>query len=135
MKKFFNEFKEFAVKGNVVDLAIGVIIGGAFGTITSTLIEKIIMPFIGIFIGGIDISQWVINIPNFIYGGDPISIGIGEFLMAVLNFLIIAIVLFVFVKAVNVFKRKKEEAPPAPAEPSNEEKLLAEIRDILKDNK
>lgn len=135
MKKFLSEFKEFAVKGNVIDLAIGVIVGGAFGSITSTLIEKVIMPFIGLFIGGIDISQWVINIPNFIYGGAPIAIGIGEFLMAVLNFFIIAMVLFIFVKAINAFKRKKEEEPPAPPEPSNEEKLLAEIRDLLKDKK
>ena len=138
MKKFFNEFKTFAVKGNFIDLAIGVVIGSTFGAITSTFIEKIVMPFLGLFIGGIDISAWVINIPNFIYGGEPIVLGIGAFLMAIINFIVIAFVLFLVVKGMNALKKKEEAAPPPPPaepEPTKEELLLAEIRDILKEKK
>ena len=131
MKKMMKEFKDFIARGNVLDLAVGVIIGGAFATITSTLVESIIMPIVGIFIGGIDLSGWVITVPNFIYGGDPIVIGIGAFLNAVINFLIIAFVLFSIIKAFNAFKKKEEEKPAPPPEPSNEEKLLTEIRDLL----
>ena len=135
MKKLMHEFKEFAMRGNVVDLAIGVVIGGAFGTITSTLVDSVILPFIGLFIGGIDISSWVVNVPNFIYGGDPIPLGIGAFLMAIINFIIIAFVMFLVVKGMNRVRRKKEEEPAAPPAPTNEEILLAEIRDLLKEKK
>jgi len=131
MKKMMKEFKDFIARGNVLDLAVGVIIGGAFGSITSTLVESVIMPIIGIFIGGLDLSGWVINVPNFIYGGDPIAIGIGTFLNAVINFLIISFVLFSIIKAFNAFKKKEEEAPAAPPAPSKEEVLLTEIRDLL----
>ena len=133
MKKLIAEFKEFIARGNVLDLAIGVIIGGAFAAITSALVESIIMPIVGIFIGGLDLSKWVINVPNFIYGGEPIAIGIGAFLNAIINFIIIALVLFAIIKAFNALKKKeKEEEAPAPdPEPSAEEKLLTEIRDLL----
>ncbi len=136
MKKFMAEFKEFAVKGNVIDLAIGVIIGGAFSGLTSSLVEMVIMPIVGLFIGGLDLSTWVINIPNFIYGGDPVAWQIGAFITSVINFIILALVVFFIVKVINRMKRKeeaKEEAPAAPPEPTKEELLLAEIRDILKD--
>lgn len=132
MKKFFSEFKAFASKGNVVDLAVGVVIGSTFGAITTSLVNDIVMPIVGLFIGGIDLSSWVINIPNFIYGGDAIAVNIGNFISAIVDFLIIAFVLFCVIK---VFNRKKKEAPKAPPTPSAEEKLLTEIRDILKNQK
>jgi len=135
MKKFFSEFKAFAARGNVIDLAIGVVIGGAFGAITSSLVNDLVMPLVGLFIGGVDLTSWVINIPNFIYGGDPIALNIGLFISAIVDFLIIAFVLFCVIKAINSSKKKKEEAPAAPPAPSAEEKLLTEIRDILKEKK
>ena len=132
MKKFFSEFKAFAARGNVIDLAIGVVIGGAFGAITTSLVNDLVMPLVGLFIGGIDLTSWVINIPNFIYGGDPIALNIGLFISAIIDFLIIAFVLFCVIKAINSTKKKEEEAPKAPPAPSAEEVLLTEIRDILK---
>lgn len=132
MKKFLNEFKAFAARGNVIDLAVGVVIGGAFGAITTSLVNDLVMPIVGLFIGGIDLSSWIINIPNFIYGGDAIAVNIGNFISAIVDFLIIAFVLFCVIKVIN---RKKKEAPKAPPAPSAEEKLLAEIRDILKEKK
>ena len=132
MKKFFSEFKAFAARGNVIDLAIGVVIGGAFGAITTSLVNDLVMPLVGLFIGGIDLTSWVINIPNFIYGGDPIALNIGLFISAIIDFLIIAFVLFCVIKAINRTKKKEEEAPKAPPAPSAEEVLLTEIRDILK---
>lgn len=137
MKKFFQEFKEFTARGNVIDLAIGVVIGSAFGAITTSLVDGIIMPIIGLFIGGINLSAWVIHIPNIIYGGEPIPVLIGSFISTILDFLIIAFVLFCVIKTINLAKRKKEEVKeePKPAEPSAEEKLLTEIRDLLKERK
>ena len=135
MKKFFSEFKAFAARGNVIDLAIGVVIGGAFGAITTSLVNDLVMPLVGLFIGGIDLTSWVVSIPNFIYGGDPIALNIGLFISAIIDFLIIAFVLFCVIKAINSTKKKEEEAPKAPPAPSAEEKLLAEIRDILKEKK
>ena len=131
MKKFLAEFKTFATKGNVIDLAVGVMIGAAFSSITTTLVGSVLMPLIGLFIGGIDIGSWVINIPNFIYGGDDIALGMGAFIMSVINFIIIALILFLMIKAMNKMRSKKEEA--APAAPSKEEVLLTEIRDIMKE--
>lgn len=132
MKKFFNEFKAFAARGNVVDLAVGVVIGSAFGAITTSLVNDLVMPVVGLFIGGIDLSSWVINIPNFIYGGEAIAVNIGNFISAVVDFFIIAFVLFCVIKVLN---KMKKEAPKDPPAPSTEEKLLTEIRDILKDQK
>lgn len=129
MKKFLEEFKAFAMRGNVMDLAVGVIVGGAFGSITSSLIDDIIMPVVGIFVSQASFADLSVQI-----GGAVITYG--NFIQAVLNFLIMAFVVFCLIKAINRFHRKKEEAPkeePAPPEPSNEEKLLAEIRDLLKE--
>ena len=129
MKKFLEEFKVFALRGNVMDLAVGVIIGGAFGAITTSLIDDLLMPLLGMIAGGID------------FGGLSVTVGgavlaYGNFIAAVLNFLLIALVVFLLVKAVNKLTKKKEaEAPAAPPEPSAEEKLLAEIRDLLKEKK
>lgn len=128
MKKFFSEFKTFAMRGNVVDLAVGVIVGGAFSSITTSLINDIIMPIIGIFVSENSFSDLSLTVGSAV-------ITYGNFIQAVLNFLIMAFVVFCMVKAINRL-HKKEEAPaaePAPPEPSAEEKLLAEIRDLLKE--
>lgn len=128
---FLTEFKTFIARGNVMDMAVGVIIGGAFSNITSSLINDIVMPILGIFTGSISFAELSVNIGSAV-------VTYGNFLQAVLNFLIMALVVFCLVKAMNSFHRKKEEeaaAPPAPPEPSNEEKLLTEIRDLLKDRK
>lgn len=129
MKKFMQEFKNFAMRGNVMDLAVGVIVGGAFSAITTSLINDIIMPFIGIFVSEASFSDLTVTIGSAV-------ITYGNFIQAILNFLIMAFVVFCLVKAVNRLSRKKEEAPPPPPpEPSNEEKLLTEIRDLLKEKK
>lgn len=135
MKNIFKEFKIFAIKGNVMDLAIGVIIGAAFSKIISSLVNDIAMPFIGMFIGGINFQTWIINLPRFFGQTDPIQFKIGVFINTVIEFLIISVVVFVFMKAINKLKRKQEEAPESTPVPTNEEVLLAEIRDILKDQK
>jgi len=129
MKKFMQEFKDFAMRGNVMDLAVGVIVGGAFSAITTSLINDIIMPFIGIFVSEASFSDLTVTIGSAV-------ITYGNFIQAILNFLIMAFVVFCLVKAVNRLSRKKDEAPPPPPpEPSNEEKLLTEIRDLLKEKK
>ena len=129
MKKFLQEFKAFAMRGNVMDLAVGVIVGGAFSAITTSLINDIIMPFIGIFVSQASFADLSLQI-----GGAVITYG--NFIQAVINFLIMALVVFCMVKAVNRLSRKKEEAPPPPPpEPSAEEKLLTEIRDLLREQK
>ncbi len=128
-----SEFKEFISKGNVIDLAIGVIIGGAFGAITASLVNDIIMPPIGMILGGINFTDIATTLkaagPD---GKGAVMINWGKFFQVVLNFLIIAFVMFLVVKAVNAMKRKQVEAPAPPAEPSEEVKLLTEIRDSLR---
>ena len=126
---FFGEFKQFIARGNVMDMAVGVIIGGAFSSITTSLINDIIMPILGIFTGSISFANMAVEVNGAV-------IGYGNFIQAVLNFLIMAFVVFCMVKALNKLSRKKEKEaapPPAPPEPSNEEKLLTEIRDLLKE--
>ena len=128
MKKFLQEFKTFAMRGNVMDLAVGVIVGGAFSSITNSLINDIIMPIVGIFVSQASFADLTLSV-----GGAVIAYG--NFIQAVLNFVILAFVVFCMVKAVNrvAHTQKKEEAPP-PA-PSHEEKLLTEIRDLLKERR
>ena len=124
------EFKQFIARGNVMDMAVGVIVGGTFKAIADSLVNDIINPILGIFAGGNEsLSALAIHLPG---GGDLL---IGSFLNAVLNFLIMAFVVFCLVKSINKFHRKKEKAapPPAPPEPSAEERLLTEIRDLLKE--
>ena len=139
MKKFLQEFKEFINKGNVLGLAVGVIIGGAFSTITSSLTNDVIMPIVSIFLGGVDFSSMSVALPTFFAVAEdaaPNTLNYGSFISAVINFLILALVVFCIVKTVNAAmekaKKKEEAAPPAPPEPSAEEKLLTEIRDLLK---
>ena len=121
---FIQEFKDFAMKGNVMDMAVGVIIGGAFGKIVSSLVDDILMPLIGIFTAGVDFSSLAATVGNA-------KVTYGMFVQNVIDFLIIAFCIFVMVKAMNKIIKKREETP-APAAPSAEEKLLTEIRDLLK---
>jgi large conductance mechanosensitive channel len=123
------EFKAFAMRGNVLDLAVGVIIGGAFGTIVSTLVEKVIMPPIGVVLGGVDFSKLSIQLKEAVGDKPAVIIGYGAFFNAVISFLIVAFCVFMLIKAMNSFQ-KKEEAAPAP--PPRNEVLLEEIRDLLK---
>ena len=129
MKHFFQEFKQFIARGNVMDMAVGVIIGGAFSAITTSLINDIIMPILGIFTGSISFAALSFTINGAV-------IAYGNFIQAVFNFLVMAFVVFCLIKTINRFHRKKKEPPkeePAPPEPSAEEKLLMEIRDLLKE--
>lgn len=127
-KGFLGEFKQFIARGNVMDMAVGVIIGGAFSAITTSLINDVIMPLLGIFTGSISFAEMAVEVNGAV-------IGYGNFIQAVLNFLVMAFVVFCLVKAMNAMHRKKEEDPaPAPEpEPTGEEKLLMEIRDLLKE--
>ena len=141
MKKFFHEFKEFAMRGNVLDMAIGVVIGAAFGKITTSLVNDIIMPLIGLITGGSDLTPWnIILNKTAVAAGDaaPVMLGIGNLLAVILDFIIVAFAMFLLVKAMNklaALKKKDEEpAPEEPAGPTTEE-LLAEIRDLLKEQK
>ena len=120
------EFRDFINRGNVVDLAIAVIIGGAFGAIVTSLVNDIIMPLVGVIIGGLDFASLSIQV------GDA-TIMYGSFIQAIVNFLIIAFVLFLIVRSLNKLQKQQEEAPAPPPEPPAEEKLLTEIRDLLKE--
>lgn len=141
MGKFINEFKAFAVKGNAVDMAVGVIIGGAFGKIVSSIVNDLIMPPIGWLIGGVNFSDLKITLPaEKIADGiemQAATINYGSFIQNLIDFVIIAFCVFLLVKAINKLADKKQEKPaPTPApEPSAEEKLLAEIRDLMKEKK
>ncbi len=135
----FKEFQEFIAKGNVIDLAVAVIIGGAFGAIVKSFVNDIIMPVLSLFTGGIDFANlfWALD------GGDyatlaaaqeagAATLSYGLFINAIINFLVVAFVIFIIVREINKMKREEEAAPAAPPEPSAEEKLLGEIRDLLK---
>jgi large conductance mechanosensitive channel len=128
------EFKEFISKGNVADLAVGVIIGAAFGKIISSLVDDILMPPIGYLLGGVDFADKKILLiaADTVNKVEEVSIRYGNFINTVIQFLIVAMCIFAVIKAINTLKRKEEAAPAAPAPPSAEETLLAEIRDLLK---
>jgi len=129
------EFKEFAVKGNVVDMAVGIIIGAAFGKIVSSFVGDVVMPPVGALLGGVDFSQLSIIVKEAADGKPAVVISYGKFLLAIFDFIIIAFVIFVAVKGINRLKRKEAAAPEIPPAPSKEEILLAEIRDILSSKK
>ncbi|MDT3697408.1 MAG: large-conductance mechanosensitive channel protein MscL [Ignavibacterium sp.] len=126
------EFKEFAMRGNVVDMAVGIIIGGAFGKIVSSFVADVIMPPIGILLGGVDFSKLAITIKEGSEGVEPVLLKYGMFINTIIDFLIIAFAIFMAIKAMNSLKKKQEEAPAAPPEPPADVKLLTEIRDLLK---
>ncbi len=133
---FIKEFKEFAVRGNVIDMAVGVVIGGAFGRIVTSLVDDVIMPPIGYLTGGVDFGElkYVFVEANEAAGIDEVSLSYGNFINAIIQFLIIAFCIFLAIKGINSLKRKEEEPeqPAAPPKPSNEEVLLSEIRDLLR---
>lgn len=124
----WKEFKAFALKGNVLDLAIGVIIGAAFGKIVTSLVNDLIMPVVGLLVGGVDLNGL-----HYKYGEAVLNYG--TFLQTVIDFIIVSLSIFLFVKVISKFKRKEESKPPVPSAPSNEEILLTEIRDLLKQQK
>ena len=141
---FFAEFKKFIARGNVMDMAVGVIIGGAFGKISTSLVNDVIMPGVSMLTGGVDFSAWKIVLKEAVVDASgaevaaEVAIKYGSFLATILDFLIIAFAVFCLIRFLNNLHRKKEEAPaapPAPPEPSAEEKLLTEIRDLLKEQK
>ena len=132
---FIQDFKAFALKGNVVDMAVGVIIGGAFGKIVTSVVNNIIMPPIGVLTGGVDFTDLKLVIKEAEGEAEAVTLNYGQFIQDVVDFLIIAFCIFLMVKGIAALNRKKEEEPAAPApapEPSAEEKLLTEIRDLLK---
>ena len=126
------EFQDFAVKGNVVDMAVGIIIGGAFGTIVKSLVDDVIMPPIGLLLGGIDFSNIVLTLKEATADTEAVTMNIGMFINNVISFLIVAWAVFLLVKGMNSLKKKAEEAPAEPPAPPRSEVLLEEIRDALK---
>lgn len=126
------EFKEFAMRGNVIDLAIGIVIGGAFGKIVASLVNDVLMPPIGLLLGGVDFSKLLIPLRYAADGTVEVALRYGVFINVVIEFIIIAFAIFMMVKGINKMKRKEEAKPAAPPGPTKEEKLLTEIRDLLK---
>ena len=141
MKKFMHEFKEFAMRGNVLDMAVGVILGGAFGKITTSLVNDVFMPLIGTLIGGVDLGKLNIVLKDAVMNGEEVvapavTLGTGTFLTTVIDLILVAFVIFLMIKTINRFHKKKEE-DPKPEEPKGPttEELLTEIRDLLKEQK
>ena len=146
MKNFFEEFKAFAMRGNVVDMAVGVVIGGAFGKITTSIVNDIIMPVISLLTGGVDFTEWkwvlkeaVLDAEGVVTSAE-VAVNYGNLISIILDFIIIAFAVFCLVRGLNALHRKKEEPTPEPEEESappapTTEELLAEIRDLLKDQK
>ena len=129
------EFKDFAVKGNVVDMAVGIIIGAAFGKIVSSFVGDVIMPPIGVLLGGVDFTNLALTVKEASGDLPAVVISYGKFIQSVVDFTIIAFAIFIAVKAINSLKRKEEESPQAPPETPAQEVLLTEIRDLLKERK
>jgi large conductance mechanosensitive channel len=136
---FVKEFEDFAMRGNVMDMAVGIIIGGAFGKIVSSFVSDIIMPPLGVLIGGVDFTNLKLTVMHAYTNAKgvdmpAVTINYGSFINSITDFIIIAFAIFLMIKALNSFRKKKEVAPEAPATPTKEEELLTEIRDILKKN-
>ena len=127
-----SEFKDFAMRGNVVDMAVGIVIGGAFGKIVSSFVAEVLMPPIGIALGGVNFSDLALTLREGIDGADAVLVKYGVFIQTVVDFIIIAFAIFLVVKAMNSVKKTEEAAPAKPPEPSKEEALLTEIRDALR---
>lgn len=133
--KLIEEFKTFALKGNVVDMAVGIIIGGAFGKIVASFVSDIIMPPIGLLVGGVNFTELSYVMKEAVGETPAVTLNYGNFIQVLIDFLIIAFAIFMMIKAMNSMKKKEEAvpaAPPAPPAPTNEEQLLTEIRDLLK---
>jgi large conductance mechanosensitive channel len=132
MNKMLQEFKEFAMRGNVVDLAVGVVIGAAFGKIVSSMVGDIVMPLLGLVVGSINFSDLAVTLKAAEAGHPAVLLAYGKFIQSIFDFTIVAFAIFMVVKGLNSLKRKEAEKPAVPPEPSAQEKLLAEIRDLLK---
>jgi large conductance mechanosensitive channel len=129
------EFKEFAMRGSVVDMAVGIVIGGAFGKIVSSFVADVIMPPLGLLIGGVDFTNLAITLKPAADKVAAVALNYGKFIQTVFDFTIIAFAIFIAIKAMNALKRKQEAAPAEPPPPPKQEVLLAEIRDLLKDRR
>jgi large conductance mechanosensitive channel len=127
-----SEFRDFAMRGNVVDMAVGIVIGGAFGKIVSSFVNDVLMPPIGMALGGVDFSDLAMTLQEASGEVAAVTVNYGSFIQTVIDFIIIAFAIFMVVKGMNKMKKKEEAAPPAPPKPSTEENLLTEIRDLLK---
>lgn len=133
-----SEFKQFAMRGNVVDMAVGIVIGGAFGKIVSSFVGDVIMPLVGMLVGGVDFTNLAITLKQAVVAADgtettpAVMLNYGSFIQTIFDFIIIAFAIFMVIRAMNRLKKKEEEAPAAPPEPSDEVKLLTEIRDSLR---
>ena len=127
-----SEFRDFAMRGNVVDMAVGIVIGGAFGKIVSSFVNDVLMPPIGLAIGGVDFSQLSMTLQEATAEAEAVTLGYGAFIQTVVDFVIIAFAIFMVIKAMNSMKKKEEEKPAEPPKPSAEEHLLTEIRDLLR---
>ena len=134
MANFIKEFKEFALRGNVMDMAVGVIIGGAFGKIVSSVVSNIIMPPLGVLLGGADFTDLKLTLKAATEDTEAVTLNYGQFIQDAVDFLIIAFCIFLIIKGISALTKKKEDAPETPAAPSapTQEELLAEIRDLLK---
>lgn len=141
MSNFLKEFKDFAMRGNVLDMAIGVVIGAAFGKIVSSLVDDLIMPLVGVATGGMNFTDYKIMLKGAVTDAagavitPEVTLNWGTWVQTIVNFLIVAFCIFVMIKAINRFKRKEEEAPAAPPAPTKEEELLTQIRDLLQSQK
>lgn len=129
-----SEFKSFSMRGNVVDMAVGIVIGGAFGKIVSSFVNDVLMPPIGMMMGGVDFSELAVVLKEASGEASAVTLNYGIFIQTVLDFLIVAFAIFMVIKAMNNMKKKEEEAPAEPPKPSAEVELLTEIRDSLKNN-
>ena len=126
------EFKEFAMKGNMLDMAIGIVIGAAFGKIVSSVVADVLMPPLGMLLGGVNFAALKLTLKEAVGDTAAVTLNYGAFLQTVVDFVIVAFAIFLMIKGVNSMRKKQEEAPAAPAPPPNQEILLAEIRDLLK---
>jgi large conductance mechanosensitive channel len=129
-----SEFRDFAMRGNVVDMAVGIVIGGAFGKIVSSFVNDVLMPPLGILLGGVDFTDLAVTLKEAVGEVPAVTLNYGTFVQTLVDFIIIAFAIFMVIKAMNALKKKKEAAPPEPPKQSAEEILLTEIRDLLKKN-
>ena len=129
------EFKSFAMRGNVVDMAVGIIIGAAFGKIVSSLVADVVMPPLGLAIGGVDFTDLAVTLKAATADAPAVVLSYGKFVQTVVDFTIVAFAIFMLIKGMNALKKKEEAAPSAPPAPSREEQLLSEIRDLLKEQR
>ena len=134
MQRFIGEFKAFAMKGSMIDMAVGIIVGAAFSAVTNSLVANIATPLIGVLIG-VDFESWEIALPRLYGSLGPSTVKAGTFLNNLISFVIISFTVFLFIKVINKLRKKQEETPPPPPKPTREEELLTEIRDLLLEKK